>query len=103
MTTPLSGEGLPANLTDGLWLRGQYLSSKVQHGRPRDPEKPDGERWPDRQIVTILTGDRTVQVEYANEDAAQAALGPAVATDEVVIPVGVRAAKNFVFYYGRRS
>lgn len=101
MTTPLSGEGLPASLTDGLWLRGQFLSGKVQKGRPN----PEGGNWPDRYIVTLLTGDRTVQIEYGNEEAARAALGPAlgVPTEEVVVPVGVRAAKGYVFYFGRRS
>jgi hypothetical protein len=52
-------------------------------------------------VVTLLTGDRTVQVEYANDAAARAAIGDPQPTDEVMIPVGVRAAKSFVFYYGR--
>jgi hypothetical protein len=71
----------------------------VQHGKPRE----DGNgNWPDRQVVTLLTGDRTVQVEYSDDNAAKAAIGDPQPTDEVMVPVGVRAAKGFVFYYGRR-
>lgn len=87
---------------DGLWLQGQFLSTKVQHGRPR----ANGEgNWPDRQIVTILTGDRTVQVEYRDETAVRAAFGGTMPqpTERVRIPVGNRAAKGFVFYYGRNA
>jgi hypothetical protein len=51
--------------------------------------------------VTLLTGDRTVQVEYSDDNAAKAAIGDPQPTDEVMVPVGVRAAKGFVFYYGR--
>lgn len=87
----------------GLVLTGNYLSGKVQEGR----DDGKGGRWPDRFIVTLLVGDRTVQVEYRDEKAAADAVATGAwgATGEalfpVSLPVGVRAAKGFVFYFGR--
>lgn len=89
------------DLPDGLTLSGKFLSTKVQHGKAI----PDGDGYyPDKFIVTVLAGDRTVQVEYRDEAAAQAAGAIAPAPMEpVVIPVGVRAAKGYVFYFGRMA
>jgi hypothetical protein len=87
-------------LPDGLVLTGQLLSGKVQKGKTRE----DGEgHWPDRFIVTILTGDRTVQVEYKDEKTAKEYGAYAEALERVTIAVGVRAAKGYVFYFGRRA
>lgn len=98
-TTPRSGETHP----EGLILYGQYLSTKTQEGRPRDASKPDGERWPDREIVTVLVGDRTYQVEYRDADAARAAVGNVQPTQPIALPVGTRAGGKYVFYYGRQG
>lgn len=102
-------ETLPETLpqTAGLVLTGNYLSEKVQPGN----EDGKGGRWPDRYIVTVLVGDRTVQVEYRDEAAAKEALasgaledhGPDMTMCPVRLAVGVRAAKGYVFYYGRRA
>lgn len=95
--------------TAGLVLTGNYLSGKVDLGR----DDGKGGRWPDKFVVTLLVGDRTAQVEYRNEDAASAAIiegstdsdrheAPDWTMLPVSLPVGVRAAKGFVFYYGRK-
>lgn len=88
----------------GLFLEGDYLSSKVDPGRPR----PNGEgSYPDRFIVSVLAGEDSVfRVEYRDAAAAARALGiEAFDTLErgtqLRLAVGVRAAKGYAFYFGR--
>jgi len=78
-------------------VRGKFLSSAVQKGKPDDK----GGHWPDKYIVTLLTGDRTVQIEYRDEASAVKAQAVAEPMTSLVLPVGVRAAKNYTFFYGR--
>lgn len=98
----------PISLTDGDWVRGQFLSAKVQSGKPRtDADGAVIGKWPDKFIVTLLVGERTRQIEYRDEDAALAAFNATNWEDDVpktttvVLPVGHRAAKGFIFYFGR--
>lgn len=89
-----------STLPDGLVLTGQFLSAKVQEGRDR----PDGGKYPDRFVVTVLVGDRTMQVEYNSEANAALALGARPEdippTERISLNVGTRGAKGYVFYYG---
>jgi len=91
-----------STLPDGLVLTGQYLSGKVQEGN-FIPDKP-GERYPSRWVVSLLVGDRTMQVEFKNEEQARAYLGGVdpEPMDRVSMRVGTRGAKGYVFFYGIR-
>lgn len=90
-------------------MYGQLLSAKVREGRARE----DGNgRWPDRFQLTLLTGDRTVSVEYRDEDAAIAAVRASGFMGELsgalnthlALPVGVRSVyQGRPFLYGRRA
>lgn len=97
MTTGVERQPETSTQTDGLVLHGSFLSAKVQEGKPDDK----GGKWPDRYIVTILSGDRTIQVEYRDEATAKEAGAIKEPMARVKLPVGVRAAKGFVFYFGR--
>lgn len=110
-----------SGLTDGEWLMGRFLSAKLQPGKPDEK----GGKWPDKFVVTILTGERTRQIEYRDERTALAAVTDAVilldrlglieATDTFVtfddvkamtpllLAVGTRAAQKYVFYFGRSA
>lgn len=108
-----AGDRSHSDMSEGLYVVGRFLSAKLEQGRPRK-EKP-GERWPDKFKVTILTGDRTVSVEYADEARARAAVligagmdssGPdgwPPAMAPVRLPVGTRSAQGYTFFFGRRS
>lgn len=87
------------SLPDGQWLSGQFIGTSIQRGSPRQ----DGGVYPDKFIVSILSGTRSVQVEYKDEGAARAAFGGAMPTklDRVLIPIGVRSAKGYTFFFGR--
>jgi len=80
----------------GLHLTGQYLSGKQEAARTVGETT-----YPGRYKVSILVGDRVYQVEYKDESAASAALGAVESMGNVSIPVGVRSAKGFTFYFGR--
>lgn len=101
MTTPSTT--LDVNtLPDGLVLTGQFISAKQQNDRP----SADGTRtYPGKYVVTLLNGDRTTQVEYRDERTFENMTGYAVqdldAMERIALPVGVRAAKGYAFYFGR--
>lgn len=88
---------------DGLVLSGMFVSARTQPGNDR----PDGTKWPDKFNLTLLVGERTLQVEYRGQRECEAALGTSVddlaPMERVEVPVGVRAAKGYVFYYGRNQ
>jgi len=88
---------------------GRLVGARVQEGRPI----PDGSgTYPAKFVVSVLNGDRTVQIEYKNEEAAFEALrefdpgAPDIHSIKelirVVLPIGIRSAKGFTFYFGRR-
>lgn len=83
----------------GLTLTGELRGGRAEEGRPR----PSGDgNYPDRYVVSIAAGDDIFRVEYRDEEAARLAVGDTAAKgDTVTVPVGVRAAKGYVFYFGR--
>jgi len=91
-------------LPDGLLLTGEFLSAKQQPGRARADGSGD---YPGKFVVTILNGDRTTQVEYRDEAAFENMtgydLGTLEKTERVALPVGVRSAKGYTFYFGRNA
>lgn len=82
----------------GLWLSGEYLGGTQERDRTTD----DGRTFAGRYKVKLLVDDRVFQVEYRGEDEAVEAIGTPERGDVVTVPVGVRSAKGFTFYYGRR-
>jgi len=82
----------------GLYLVGQYLAGKLEADR-----EAEGKVYPGRFKVSVLVGDVVYRVEYRDEAAAVEAIGSPDRDDLVTIPVGVRSAKGFTFYFGRRG
>ena len=84
----------------GLVMTGEYLGS-VQE---RDRTTEDGRTFQGRFKVKLLVSDRVVQVEYRDAEAAAAALGHEPERGDLVsLPVGVRSAKGYTFFYGTRE
>lgn len=84
----------------GLWLTGEYVGSVQEEDR--------GE-YPGKFKVSLLVGRRVLDVEFKDEEAAAAMLpGPdgdfagVQRGDVLTFPVGVRSAKGYTFYFGRR-
>lgn len=89
----------------GLVMTGEFLGTEQQKDRTSGDKT-----YPGRFLVKLLIGDRVNQVEYRSEDDAQGALidagldGAAISRGDVLsIPVGVRSAKGYTFFYGLRS
>jgi hypothetical protein len=87
---------------EGLWLTGEYRGGVQEQDRQSD----DGKRtFPGRFKASVLAGRRVLDVEYSDE-AAFLAAAMADGTDvafgsTVTLPVGVRSAKGYTFYFGR--
>jgi len=110
------GSSPATGYSDGLLVQGRILSAKLNPGRARNPNDESAGRWPDRFGITLLTGDRTVSVEYSDRGAAEAAFRAAgylelgdfdeLITEQtrVTLPVGVRNVyQGRPFLYGRRG
>lgn len=84
---------------EGLTLTGEYRRAWQEEDRTA----ADGKTYPGRFKVRVLANDRTVDVEFKNEGTALSILGGEEPQrgELVSIPVGVRAAKGYVFFYGR--
>lgn len=83
-------------------LTGPFIMTKQQ----KDRESRDGSKtYPGKYVVTVLSGDRTVQVEYANERAFTAMTGyvpsELAPQERIALPVGVRSAQGYTFFFGR--
>lgn len=80
----------------GLWVSGLFL------GGEQEKDRTVGDKtYPGRFKVKLLVGDRVVQVEYPNEDRATAAMPDTVEVmGPLTLPIGVRSAKGYTFYYG---
>lgn len=85
----------------GLTLTGEFRRAFQEEPR----EGSDGKTYPGRYKVRVLdAGDRTVDVEFKDQDRAVEVMGGMPEPGDVVsIPVGVRAAKGFAFFFGRRE
>jgi hypothetical protein len=96
MTTPM------VEASPGLWMTGEFLGT-VQE-RERTDLTDASKVYPGRFKVKVLTGDRVLQVEYKDEPEALSRIGladwPARGAD-VTLPVGVRSAKGYTFFFGR--
>lgn len=89
---------IDTGLAPGLWVAGEYL------GAEKRPDRPDGHggTYAGKFVVSLLVGKRVVDVEYRDEQAAEAAMPGAVARgDLITLGIGVRAAKGYTFYFGR--
>lgn len=84
---------------EGLQLTGEYRRAWKEDDRTGD----DGKVYAGRYKVRLLANDRTIDVEYRDEQSALDALNGAERGDVLTIPVGVRAAKGYTFFYGRRG
>jgi len=84
----------------GLYLVGEYLSGKQE---PDQTSDTNGKVYPGRFKVSVLVGDRVFQVEYRDEASKVELIGSPERDDLVTIPVGVRSAKGYTFYFGRRG
>lgn len=80
MSTEINGRA-------GFTLAGEYLSTKK--GKPWTSKQDGAERTP--ILVTVLVGDRSLQVEYRDTESADAAVGGAERGDPVILPVYPRA------------
>ena len=88
----------------GLHLTGEYRRAWQEEAREGTDANGNAKVYAGRFKVRLLVNDRTLDVEYRDEAAAADALGDAIERGDVVtLPVGVRAAKGYVFYYGRRE
>jgi len=97
--TPLDVNTLP----DGLLLTGAFLSAEQK----ADRHSPDGSKtYKGKYVVTLLVGDRTFQIEYRDENNVYELTGYEITALDpmarVALPVGVRSAQGYTFYYGRR-
>ncbi len=84
---------------EGLQLTGEYRRA----WKEADQTATDGtgKVYPGRFKVRFLANDRTMDVEYREEQTALDALRGAERGDVVTVPVGVRSAKGYTFFYGR--
>lgn len=99
---PINGDGA---LAPGISVTGEYLGG-VQE--PDRTDKNDASKvYAGRFKVKLLVGDRVLQVEYRDRAAAEAAVGADLEEVErgtmLHLPIGVRAAKGFAFFYGRQG
>jgi hypothetical protein len=102
VTTAPNSEAIQADLAylpDGMLVKGEFVKHAVQEDRV---DKQTGVKYAGRHVVSILADDRVVQVEYRDEDAVVAAIGRPERGDRVVVSIGQRVAKGFVFNFGRR-
>ncbi len=84
---------------EGLQLTGEYRRAWKEDDRTATDGT--GKVYAGRFKIRLLANDRTIDVEYRDEDSASHALGGAERGDVVTVPVGVRAAKGYTFFYGR--
>lgn len=87
----------------GLVLTGEFLSTEQQADRS---DAETGKTYAGRWLVKLLTGDdRVISVEYRNKAVQEEMVGPILAErgDVVTLPVGVRSAKGYTFYFGRSA
>lgn len=84
----------------GLTLAGEFLGTTQQADRTVGDKTYAG-----RFIVKLLADDRVFNVEYKDEQTAQDAAGidGLHRGDWIQLPVGVRAAKGYTFFFGRRG
>lgn len=90
---------------EGLHLTGEYRRAWLTDEREGD----DGKKYPGRWKVRMLADDRTIDVEYKDEASFLEALDAAGYDSDsapergtvMSLPVGVRAAKGYVFFFGR--
>lgn len=87
-------------LPDGMLVKGEFIKSAVQEDR-RDPNT--GTVYAGKHVVSILTDDRVVQVEYKDGAAVTAAIGAPERGDRVIVSIGQRLSKGYLFNFGRRT
>jgi hypothetical protein len=94
-------------MTNGRQAEGLYLTGEYRGGvQESDRQSDDGKKtYPGRFKASILAGRRVLDVEYSDENAfMQSAGGEAVTFGELVtVPVGVRSAKGYTFFFGRAA
>ena len=87
----------------GLVITGEYVDA-VQEG---ESTGQNGKTYPGRYKVGLLVGRRVVDVEYRTEDVFLDHLadlgysGTPQKGDMIALPVGVRSAQSYTFYFGR--
>jgi len=92
--------GMATDLVPGFFVMGEYLST----GQGKAWTGTDGvERHPVN--VTLLVGDRTVRIEYADAAGAEYWAGSAERGAHLTLPVYVQSPKGStsVFYRGLRA
>lgn len=87
-------------LPDGMLVKGEFIKHTIQEDRT---DRATGVTYPGRHIVSVLADDRVIQVEYKDQSAVTAAIGNPERGDRVVVSIGQRIAKGFVFNFGRRA
>jgi len=90
--------------TAGLWLRGEFLSAEQLADQTKPAKDGSGTvTYRGRFVVKMLVGDRVYQVEYKDREDAfvRIPLDVVARGDVIEVPLGVRSAQGYTFYYGR--
>lgn len=87
--------------TRGILIEGEFLGVEQQRDRTVGDTT-----YPGRYIVKLLAGGRVHDIEFKDAAAAEnlvPELGAAQRLDVLTIPVGYRASKGYVFWFGRAA